>query len=211
MAKKTQVKITGTKSAQASALKFLNDSKKDKTLLSEVAETYVDQIQKRTRSRLDEYKQPELKESTKLSRELYEAAGNSLYAPAQATPSKSNLTFTGQLLNSFRYKIDQASAVISLFLIDTRYRLIPPTQSQTASLAATKPKAKRGRYFALAEHIRNNPEKQKTNNEIKDDLESIGFRFFFRSKKIDDIVNSIIVKNLRKQLQLYNKVRRRLK
>lgn len=207
MAKKAQVIITGVGSAQKNAIKFLYDSVKDRKLLQSLADDLKLQIQKRTTAGLDEYKQKPLTESTIISRELL----LDVNSPDVFTkPSRSNLTLTGQLLGSIRSKVDLASFNIVLFLTETRYKYLPPSKEAITRVAASKPKSKRGFYHAIGELMLQKPPTNKSNKEIKEDLEKQGRRFLFMSAKLQAQLEKNLTTQIRKQLSLYNKVKRKL-
>lgn len=207
MAKKTVVTIKGVGQAQASALKFLNDVKKDKRILQEIGDLLVFQIQKQTTSGLGEYKQKPLTENTIVSRDLL-AEANSL---AQfAKPKRSNLTLSGQLLSSIKSRADAAGSAIIIFLKPFRYKLLPPSKDNINTLAAKKPKSKRGHYHAIGALILKSPPKETDNNKIKEDLESQGRNFLFMSTKLQLKLEKNITSQIRKQLDLYNKIKRKL-
>jgi len=53
-------------------------------------------------------------------------------------------------------------------------------------------------------------QKEKTNNEIKNDLEAKGRRFLFISDRLKANLEERIVKELKRRLDLYNKIKRKL-
>lgn len=184
MAKKTVVKFTGIKTARDNALEFLNKSTKDPKFLTSVAEVTVDQIQKAVRSagRVDSaYFQPPLSDSTIKRRETLIKQGNA-YNTTIVTPKRSNLSMSGQLMDSISYRINQSLSEITLFLKRPR----------------TAYKGKNGQ-----------PLENKDNVEIKRDLEKRGYKFFFVSDKINTLLVNRISKSLSRLLKLYDKVKRK--
>lgn len=184
MAKKATVKITGIDKARDAALKFLASTKGDKSILNELGQVASDQIRGRTRSRLEEYKQPPLKPATIDRRKALISYGN-FVSEKVSKPSQSNLSLSGQLLDAVKYRINVAEATVTLFV--ERFRL---------------PYAgKRKPYL----------ENKKDNVEIKDDLEKAGRKFFFISDKLQAQLESRIAAALKKKLSLYNKIRAKLR
>lgn len=186
MAKKTSVKITGIAEARDSAIKFLNDSISNDEFLKQVAEQTIDQIQKAVRSggRTDPaYFQPPLSDSTIERRKTLIKQGNS-FDPKIVNPKRSNLSLSGQLLDSFQYRTNKALSTIVLFLNKSR-------------------KPYRG--------VKGQELENKDNVQVKNDLEKRGFKFFFVSEKINTLIENFITKELRRKLSLYNKINRKLK
>jgi len=183
MAKKATVKITGLSRARDNALKFLDNTKKDNQVLDEYGQLLADQIRNRTRGRLEEYKQSALTKGTVKRRESLIKSGNFL-DERLTRPKQSNLTLSGQLLRSITYKVNNAFSEIILYLNPDR-------------------KAYRG---ARGQNLDN----LKDNNEIRKDLESIGRRFFFISEKLRINLENRLVKELKRRLSIYNKIKRKL-
>ena len=182
---KAKVTIRGVKEARDGLLNVINKQIKDPAFLNDIGKQTVDQIKNRTRGRLEEYKQPVLtSESTLTTRERLIRAGNAFDRSIVRSPKTSNLSLSGQLLNALYFTINQAQGVITIMLSNPRtaYRGI-----RKASL-----------------------ENKSNNNEIKDELESKGRKFFFISEKLKANLESKIAASLRKTLSLYNRVRRKL-
>lgn len=207
MAKKTSVTIKGIGQAQANALKFLNNTIKDRKILDEIGSDLVFQIQARTTAGLEEYKQDPITESTIVSRELL-ADVNSLNQFAK--PKRSNLTLSGQLLGSIRHRANIVANEIVLFLDKRNYKMLPPTKESIARVAGSKPKKKQGLYYAIGHLIMQKPPKLLSNTQIKSDLESQGRRFLFMSEKLKFRLEKNITSLVGKQLSLYNKIKRKL-
>ena len=185
MANKTVVKITGTDKAKKNAVDFINQFKKSDDFLNVIGAEAVRQIQARTRSagKVDpEYTQPELTKYTKEQREKLIRAGNSFDSKI-VRQNRSNLSMSGQLLNSIFYAISAASGEITLKINEFR-------------------KAYKGIRKAELELKQNN-------KEIKNDLESRGFKFFFISKKLAALLENKIAQELRRKLSIYNKLLRK--
>lgn len=183
MAKKATVKITGLGRARDNALKFLDNTKKDNQVLDEYGQLLADQIRNRTRGRLEDYKQDPLTKGTVKRRESLIKSGNFL-DERLTRPKQSNLTLSGQLLRSITHKINRSVSEIVLFLNPIR-------------------KAYRGARGQNLENL-------KDNNEIRKDLESRGRRFFFMSEKLKIQLENRLVKDLRRKLAIYNKIKRKL-
>lgn len=183
MAKKATVKITGIGQARDNALKFLNATKKDNEILNTEGKFTADQIRTRTRGRQEEYKQNPITKATAKRRESLIKSGNFL-DERQTRPKQSNLTLSGQLLGAITYKINSAFSEIIIFLNPDRRPY----------------KGTRG--FDL--------ENLKDNNEIKKDLESRGRKFLFLSERLRINLENRLVKELKRRLSIYNKIKRKL-
>ncbi|HEY9702532.1 MAG TPA: hypothetical protein V6C58_08810, partial [Allocoleopsis sp.] len=72
-----RVKITGFKQAGQNLKKFLNRSIQESDLLKDIGSTAETQIRNRTRARLEEYKQDDIRDSTKKRRKSLIKSGNS--------------------------------------------------------------------------------------------------------------------------------------
>jgi hypothetical protein len=198
MANKTTVKITGTEQAKKSALAFINNFKKSEQFLNDLGAEAVRQIQARTRAAsgslktvdgltvsvgIDvEYVQPELTKYTKEQRERLIRAGNS-FDPKIVKKNRSNLSLSGQLLNAIFHVISTASGEITIKLNEFRrpYKGIRKSELEL----------------------------KQDNKEIKKDLESRGFKFFFISQKLTILLENKIAQELRRKLSLYNKLLRK--
>ena len=206
MAKKTSVKISGVGEAKNNALKFINQQTKDKQFLNEIAKEAVTQIQKRTQAGLEDYKQKPLTESTIISREILAEAntpGNFF------KKNRSNLTMTGQLLESIIYAVQFTTSEITIKLNPFRRKNVLP--QSIGALAGSKPKKKQGQYYALYETMKKEKNPNKTNPQIQKDLKDKGREFLFLSSKVNQLLESKIAQQLRRKLALYNKVFRKLK
>lgn len=216
MAKKAFVKITGITQARDNALKFLDQTKKDAKILETEGQFAADQIRKRTRGRQDEYKQDDLANVTVEARKIY--AGFYDTSPL-AKPKTSNLTLTGQLLSAIKHKTNSATAEIIIFLTENRRnRKIPDSiikekyneiidKDRNATNSKRKDPKVKDKLTALF-LLKN--QKEKTNNEIKNDLEAKGRRFLFLSDRLKANLEERIVKELKRRLDLYNKIKRKL-
>lgn len=178
-----KVKIRGIPEARDNLLKAINKAVKDSGFLNDLGEETANQIRNRTRARLEEYKQPDITEYTKDARERLIRAGNA-YDQAIVKKNRSNLSMSGQLLEAIYYRINQAEGSWTILIKSARnaYRGIRKAQL----------------------------ENKKNNNEIKDDLEARGRRFFFISEKLRLNLESRIAKALRRSISLYNKTKRKL-
>lgn len=178
---KVKAKITGVDDVSAGLKRFLTQAIKDETTLKAVATDLVDQIQKRTQAKQEDYKQPKLKKSTIERRKTLIKQGNS---SAFADASRSNLTLSGQLLSSLRFAVESASSLIKISLSDFRRPY----------------KGKSGQDL-----------EKNTNSEIKTELESRGFKFLFISEKLTARLQSKLKAEIRRQLQNYRAIKRSLK
>lgn len=207
MAKKSIVTIKGIPQAQKNAIKFLDSQTKNAELLNTLGKNITFEIAMRTRARLEEYKQDPLKESTIISRELLAEVNET---NKFTIPKRSHLTFSGQLLDSIRHKIDTTSANITLFLVNTRKKYKQITKESISRAASKKSKSKRGAYYALGNVILQEKQTEKSNTQIMNDLESQGRKFLFMSVKVKAQLEKNITRHIRKQLQLFNRIRRKL-
>lgn len=183
MAKKATVKIRGVGEAKENLLKLVSNAIKDQTILKEVGSLAVQQIKSSTRARLEEYKQPELTPSTVDRRKSLIESGNAFDSKI-VSPRRSNLSMSGQLLSSLTYRINQTLGEVTLFLTPLR-------------------RAYKGRQGQNLENI-------KDNNQVNADLESQGRRFLFISARVENRLQAKIVEKLRKAIQIYNKIKRKL-
>jgi len=216
MAKKATVKITGLGQARDNALKFLNATKKDSQILNIEGKFTSDQIRDRTEGRQEEYKQKDLSNVTVEARKIY--AGFYETSPL-AIPKRSNLTLTGQLLGAIKHKVNSAASEIIIYLSDNRRnRKIPDSIVQEMydgiidkDRNATNSKRKNPKIKdKLTAIFLLKNQKDKTNNEIKNDLEAKGRRFLFISDRLKANLEERIVKELKRRLDLYNKIKRKL-
>jgi hypothetical protein len=205
MAKKNIVKFSGIKQSGENLLKFINTQLKDDRLLREVGEITVDQIKRRTRGRQEEYKQDPLKPLTVAQRSVYiqNFGGDDL-----ASPKQSNLTLSGQLLNSLRHKIQQGLAVI--YLYDPRKS---PVQNKTRAqiIKGTKFDGSKNnkKLLGIAASYLAQPQESKTNTQVKNDLEKIKRKFFFVSEKLNTLLTNKISQMLRRKLSTYRRLLRK--
>lgn len=178
-----KVTIKGIPEARDNALKFLKNTVKDKQFLDSLGQETANQIRNRTRARLEEYKQATITKPTIKRRESLIRSGNA-FDPQIVTARKSNLSLSGQLLGAIKYRINQSINVISIY-IDSKRNPYRGAKGQ-------------------------NLENKKSNNQIKDELEERGRRFFFISEKLNTLLTSKIAQQLRRKLSLYNKIVRKL-
>ncbi len=183
MAKKTSVSITGFKQARESLEKFVRRQFQEPNVLEPIAVLASDQIKKRTRGRQEEYAQDEISKATKKRRKSLIKSGNAFNARV-SKPNQSNLSLSGQLLESIRSKLQTAQSTIVLYLFNPR-----------------KPyKGVKGQDL----------ENKKTNTQIKSDLDALDRRFLFISDKLKIQLENKLAQILRTKLSLYNKILRKL-
>jgi len=204
---KNKVTITGIGKARDNALKFLGNTFKDYSFLSDFGKEAASQIVKRTQDGREEYKQKPLTESTIISREIL-SVDNS-FGPF-GSAKKSNLTMSGQLLRSISSKVETSTSTVTVFIQNgTRYKYIIPN-SITALAYSKRNKELRNKYFAIWNTMKQQGSSKSTNSDIKKSLEEKGRKFFFISNKLQALLESKIAAQLRKKLALYNKVVRKL-
>jgi hypothetical protein len=179
---KNEVKITGTKEAQDNLLKEIRNAVTDERFMRELAEEAIDQIKKRTRGRQEQYKQDKLEKSTIGARKRLIERGNA-FDPAIVRAETSNLSMSGQLLNSMRYKLDEFRGIITLFINPDRELYKDATLQETID--------------------------KKDNIEIKEELEKRNRKFFFISDRLKANLQNRIADGLRRSLKLYDKIKRK--
>lgn len=180
---KTKVKITGTKEAQASAIKFLRSAINGDDILKDIGQTATDQIRSRTRGRLEDYRQADLKQSSIENRDRLIRAGNAFDKGIVRTKRTSNLSMSGQLLDAIKYRILKTTGEVVLFI-----------------------ERARSPYKGIKKPLLENT---KDNLEIKKDLESKGRRFLFLSDRLQILLQNKTAQYLRRQLSIYNKLIRK--
>jgi hypothetical protein len=125
------------------------------------------------------------------------------------------------LLDSISYRFNKSISEIVLFLNPERkdivfdknkardeyYNLLDKDYNATNSKAKGKNNLK-SKALGL---LMRKKEKQKTNVEVKDDLEKKGRFFFFISDKVTALLEAKTSEFVRKKLDTYNKLRRKLK
>lgn len=200
MAKKNIVKFSGVKQTGENILKFINAQLKDDRMLAEVGKITVDQIKNRTRGRQEEYKQDPLKPLTVAQRSVYiqNYGSNDL-----ASPKQSNLTLSGQLLDSLRHKVQQGLAVI--YLYDPRK--LPSKKTRSELIKGTKfdGSKQNKKLLGIAASYLAKPKESKTNTQVKNDLEKIKRKFFFVSEKLNTLLTNKISQMLRRKLSTYRR------
>lgn len=207
MAKKNfaTVRITGLPLVRQDLLKFVKQQTKDETVLNELGNTIVTQIVKRTQAGLEEYKQRPLTETTKEVRRL---VGKGTKTGDFFKPDRSNLTMTGQLLAALSFKLEAAKSTISLFLKENRAPANPLNKFAAEQLrSGIKDNSTDADLKRAAINIASIRPKEKTNKEIRKDLEERGRIFMIISKSLMSQLQSKIAQSLRKRLSLYRKIR----
>ena len=178
---KVKAKISGLDGITEKFKTFVKNAIKDEETLITTGKLIVDQIKKRTRGRQDTYKEPKLKKSTIERRKALIKQGNS---SEFSEPAQSNLTLSGQLLNALRFEINASKSLVTISLSDKR----------------TPYKGAKGQDL-----------ENKTNSEVKRDLEARGFRFLFISDKLKSRLQDELKAQIRRQLTNYAKIKRSLK
>lgn len=207
MAKKNlaTVRITGLPLVRQDLLKFVQSQTKDEAVLNELGTTVVNQIRKRTQAGLEDYKQRELTDTTK---EIRKIVGKGTKTGDFFKPERSNLTFTGQLLNALSFKLEAAKATINFFLKEGRAPANPLNKFAAEQLrSGIKDASSDSDLKRAAINIASLKPKEKTNKEIRKDLELRGRTFMFISPSLMSQLQSKIAQTLRKRLSLYKKIR----
>ena len=178
---KTKAEIKGLDIVSKNIKTFVSNVIKEEQILNELGKFSADEIRKRTRGRLDTYKQEALSKPTIKRRETLIKQGNS---SEFSKPRQSNLTLSGQLLDSITHKISQSTARITLFFKEGRRPY----------------KGKKGQDL-----------ENKSNKEIVADLASRGREFFFISDRLKAQLESKLKAYLRQKLSNYKSAKRSLK
>lgn len=181
--KKAKITISGIGEQKQVLLKVLNKAINDPLLLDEIGKTAVEQIRNRTRGRLEEYKQDPLSDDGKDQRERLIRAGNAFDRAVVRQPSTSNLSMSGQLLNSIYYRVNQALGTVSIMI-----------------------KSQRNPYKGIR---KDKLDGALDNNTVKDDLEDRGRKFFFISAKLNTLLQAKITAKLRQALTIFRALRRK--
>lgn len=182
---KTTVKITGTEQVKKSTTAFLKTLVDDDLILNELGQLTADQIRARVRSKGrvdDEYKQPDITKGTIEARKRLIKAGNA-FNQTIVKKQYSNLSMSGQLLDAIKYKISKVNGQVSLYI--ERFRR-PYKGLRKAEL-----------------------ENKSDNIQIKKDLESRGFEFFFISTKLQILLENKIAQSIRRKLATFNAIIRK--
>jgi hypothetical protein len=218
---KTKAEIKGLDIVKKDVKTFINNIIKEKPLLEELGKMSADAIKNQTRGRRGEYKQKELKEVTIQARDIY---SEHYTVDKDSSPKTSNLTLTGQLLNSIKYKVNQASGLITIYFNDNRKdravnldksiinkerdRILDKDFNATNKKGDPKLRARLSALYMLTNKKNKD---QKTNSEIVQDLDQRGFKFFFISVRLKAQLESKIKSYLRTKLSNYKKLKRSLK
>lgn len=216
MAKKSAiVKITGVEEVKKNLLKYVHDQTRDNTLLNDAGKEAVDQIRKRTQAGIEDYKQPKLSDLTIEIRKLL-ARNNG--QGAFYNDKRSNLTFSGQLLRALTFKIDAKNSVVTLFLQEGRYKILPLSQNEAKVMYETiidrdhnatnsQRKNPKDKVRTAAIAIASRPQKEKTNKQIRQELAENGRKFLFVSEALSSLLQSKLAQALRRRLSIYKKLR----
>lgn len=161
--------------------KHLQVMKRNPELLKEVGDYTVAQIKGRVRSMSDDYKMPDLKQNTKhIRRALSKNGKNETHKTFNK--DRSNLTFSGELLDSLTHSANQATGNVTI----------------TVEGEHSRAQRKDGSYIGDA----------KSNKQIAKELAARGFRFLFLSEKVKDVLKYKVTANLRRQLSAYRKLKK---
>lgn len=167
-----KVKISGVQAVEANIKATFDKVIKSKAMKNEIGEFMVQRIQaeaRRTKPLNEDRSFPQLTENTVNRRKRLATVNNT-----QATfkPSRSNLTFTGQLIDAIFYRINSSNEVV----IDVRSSRRDPIQGIRGSALESPPTNKAlqeeliGRGFLLysAEGIKSEPRiMSRINNIVK--------------------------------------------
>ena len=179
---KTSVKITGIKGIEQATKKAIGLIDKDRELFKDLGETVVGQITGSAKAGrdLNKTKFKNVSDSWR-DRRVKLAAVNNTDPLFQGKSKKSNLTFTGQLLNSFTYRVNMTALSLGFLFKGSR-----------------KP------YKGLRKPELDGPS---TNAELASKIEETR-PFVFISQKLNQILTLKVIKALRRNLQNYKKLSR---
>lgn len=215
MAKKTSAIVSGLPGVSTKIDKLVQKLAHSDEVYNFIGSEITSQMKKRTQGGINDYKQPALKPiSVEVRKQLakYNQTDKLYSAP------RSNLTFTGQLLNSISYTINTAARQISIYLKDFRKDIepVPRGVALTAydkaldkdhNISNKKAKNQDERLKIKALFIASKPPVRKGNNQIKEELKDKGRVFFLVSrdltKKIEDNLSTFIRKNKAELIKKY--------
>lgn len=206
---KTQVKIRGVKEMSARLMKVIEDSRRDEVILKSVGEKAVAYIQANTKARREEYRVEDVSKGWARSRaklagsnrtdETYLGSTSAVRSSRKSGKSDdsgywhgrfsssakqtANNIFTGEWLSSLTATIKSASVELFFGGMHSRY------------------KDENGKAIGL----------QKTNDQIHREMKAKGRDVLFLSEKLRDILETEIVRNVRRRIKLYQTATKRLK
>jgi hypothetical protein len=177
-----KVEIKGLDKVQKDFQDFLNQAKKSPTILNDVGEQTVRYIRGSVRARREDYKVENLKAK---SQALRESLAKYNVTDPTMSPRRSNLTFTGELLDNMKFRTNAKAGTVTIFFNGIHKRLL----------------GKNGKPFG----------ELKTNAQIAAKLNADPkFRFLFLSDKLKTTLKNRIVAGLRRQLSNYRKAKKLL-
>jgi hypothetical protein len=180
--KRTSVKITGVNNIAKATQKTIGLINKDKALFNDLGETVVTQIVSSAKAGrdLNKTKFDNVSNSWR-DRRVKLATVNNTDPLFQGKSKKSNLTFSGQLLNSFSFNLNLNQLSLGFFF-----------------------KGSRKKYKGLRKAELDGPA---TNAELAEEIEKTR-PFVFISQKLNQILTLKVIKALRRNLQNYKKLSR---
>jgi hypothetical protein len=185
VAKTTSVSIKGVKRVEKSTRDFLKKVTQDEITLKQIGDTTQRWIVGNTRSGLDPNKEPfnyQISESWSEYRHKLKKFNETHKTYRFGV---TNASFTGQLLNSFTYAMNKTEATVRFYFHGVRTRYTGLRGKKIGEIT--------------------------TNTKVYENLDSLGIRFVFIGDKLGNILSNIARRNLRKQLSLYNRLRKALR
>ena len=127
---------------------------------------------------------------------------------------------SGQLLKAINFKVDLVKSTVTIYLTDLRYKLLPLSKNEAivqyntiidrdnnATNAKRKDPRDEARISGIA--LASKQQDEKTNRQIKRELEQRDRRFLFISDTVNALLESNLGKELRRRISIYNKIKRK--
>lgn len=178
---KTSVKITGVRDIAAATQKAINLINTDKDLFNDLGQTVVSRIVGNAKNgqNIDKKNFKDVSESWRTRRQRLATVNSTDPAFLSSKSKKSNLTFSGQLLNSFKYKLNMTALTIGFYFAGSR---TPYKGIKKPVLAGLK-----------------------TNEELAKQIEKTR-PFVFVSQKLNELLTLKVIKALRRNLRNYKRL-----
>lgn len=116
------------------------------------------------------------------------------------SPNRSNLTFTGQMLDALTYKVNRAGASFEVFVKNTMRQATNKVSKSKVAKALSNKKTRRKALKALSSRTGREDE-AKTNAEVASDVADKGRPFLGLDARSRDRLRSEIIKDLRRTLR----------
>lgn len=177
---KASVKITGVRDIAAATQKAINLINTDKDLFNDLGQTVVNRIvgSAKTGKDIENKNFKDVSDSWRTRRQRL-ATVNQTDELFRGRSKKSNLTFSGQLLNSFKYKLNMTALTIGFYFAGIR---TPYKGIKKPVLAGLK-----------------------TNEELAKQIEKTR-PFVFVSQKLNELLTLKVIQALRRNLRNYKRL-----